>query len=256
MIETAKKGGLKLNISVAMAVFNGEKYIKEQIESILPQLLPDDEIIISYDDSADNTYKIIKELSFFDKRIKIIKGPDLGIIKNFENAILNCKNEYIFLSDQDDIWLQNKVKSILSEFQNNNPDLILHDAIIVDENLKELYNSFFKKRNSKPGLFNNIIKNSYIGCCMAGKATFFKKCLPFPKSIPMHDQWIGMIAERFWKISFLNEKLIKYRRHNQNATKDENSSIVNMIKWRVILLKELFLYKKRCRTYFCNSHTE
>lgn len=228
-----------------MAVFNGEKYIKEQINSILPQLSPEDELIISYDKSSDNTLKIIKELSIVDNRIKIIKGPALGVIKNFECAIANCKNEYIFLSDQDDIWLPNKVSCVLKEFQNTNADLILHDAIIVDENLQELNNSFFKKRNSKKGILNNIIKNSYIGCCMAFKKDLRQRFLPFPKSIPMHDQWIGLVAEKYSKVSFLNEKLLNYRRHKKNETKDVHSTISNMLRWRATLLKKLLFYKKR-----------
>ena len=89
-------------ISVAMATYNGEKYIKKQIESILINLNKDDELIISDDGSKDKTLDIIKSIK--DKRIKIISGPKQGVIKNFENALNNCTGEYIFLSDQDDIW--------------------------------------------------------------------------------------------------------------------------------------------------------
>ncbi|MDQ5983650.1 MAG: hypothetical protein RUMPE_00674 [Eubacteriales bacterium SKADARSKE-1] len=233
-----------MSISVAMAVFNGEKYIKEQIHSILPQLSPEDELIVSCDKSSDNTLEIIKNIAFVDGRVNLIEGPGQGAVKNFENAILNCNNEYIFLSDQDDSWLPNKVNCVLKEFQKTNADLILHDAIIVDENLQELHGSFFKKRNSKPGILNNIIKNSYIGCCMAFKKDLRKKFLPFPRSIPMHDQWIGLIAEKYGKVSFLSKKLIKYRRHNNTATAITHSNVKNMIIWRITLIKEFLFYKK------------
>ena len=114
-----------MSISVAMAVFNGEKYIKEQILSILKQLNKYDELVISYDKSSDNTYRIISELAIRDNRIKIFSGSSCGIIKNFENALRHCKNDYIFLSDQDDIWLDNKVSYVINELKKSDASVIL-----------------------------------------------------------------------------------------------------------------------------------
>ena len=133
-------------ISVAMATYNGEKYIKEQLESILRQLNVNDEVVISDDGSTDNTIKIVND--FKDSRIKIICGPKKGIIKNFENAIKNCTGKYIFLSDQDDIWLDNKVNEVLNCFKSD-ITCVLHDAKIVDTNLNAIDDSFFKFRKSK-----------------------------------------------------------------------------------------------------------
>ncbi len=102
-------------ISVAMATYNGEKYIKEQLESILLQLENQDEVIVSDDGSTDHTLKIIESLN--DQRIKILKGPRNGVKQNFAHALSFCKGKYIFLSDQDDIWLENKVKHLLTCFE-------------------------------------------------------------------------------------------------------------------------------------------
>ena len=190
-------------ISVAMAVYNGEKYIKEQICSILAQLSKDDELVISYDDSCDNTLNIINGLRGNDSRIKLVNGLSKGLIKNFENAIVNCSNEYIFLSDQDYVWCENK-----------------------------------------KGLFNNVIKNSYIGCCMAFKASLKNKILPFPEKIPMHDQWIGLIAEKYGKVEFLNKTLLLYRRHDETITKGKRADVITMLKWRARILNELFKRSK------------
>ena len=231
-------------ISVAMAVYNGEKYIKEQICSILAQLSKDDELVISYDDSCDNTLNIINGLRGNDSRIKLVNGLSKGLIKNFENAIVNCSNEYIFLSDQDDVWCENKVSEVMSMFEKSDVDLVLHDAKIVDENLNVLFPSFFGRRNSKKGLFNNVIKNSYIGCCMAFKASLKNKILPFPEKIPMHDQWIGLIAEKYGKVEFLNKTLLLYRRHDETITKGKRADVINMLKWRARILNELFKRSK------------
>ena len=225
-------------ISVAMATYNGEKYIKEQLDSILRQLSSNDEIIISDDGSTDNTVKIIN--SYKDKRIKLINGPKLGVKKNFENAIKNCNGKYIFLSDQDDIWLDNKVSIILEEFKKNNCTILLHDAIVFDSDTNEIiYDSFYKFRNSKKGIINNIIKNSYIGCCMVFDSSLKDKILPIPNNIEMHDQWIGILGEKYGTSLFIDEKLIKYRRHDNNVSKLKHNSLFKMIKMRLIFIKEL-----------------
>lgn len=226
-------------ISVAMAVFNGEKYLKDQISSILVQLKENDELVISVDESSDNSFEILKQLSKKDNRIKLIKGPNSGVIKNFENAILNCRGDYIFLSDQDDLWVKDKISKVKDVFKNENVDLILHDAKVADKDLNVIYDSFFKLRKSKPGILKNMFKNSYIGCCTAFKSELKKKILPFPKSIPMHDQWIGLIAEKYGKVKFLKEPLIIYRRHEQNNTELYHSSFKNMITWRFNIIKNL-----------------
>lgn len=236
-----------MSISVAMASYNGEKYIKEQLLSIINQLSDDDEIIISDDNSSDLTREIITQLALSDNRIKLIDGPCDGLIRNFENAILKCKNEYIFLSDQDDIWDNYKVKTVLSEFNRTNSDLILHNARILYDDTKDCSEFFFEKRGSKKGVLNNILKNSYIGCCMAFRSSLKAVILPFPENIPMHDQWIGLLAEKRGRVTFLDEPLISYRRHSDNASSETPSSMLTRINWRMNLIYNLILRDKRDR---------
>lgn len=228
----------RLHISVAMATYNGEKYIKEQLDSILEQLSSDDELIISDDGSTDKTLDIIN--SYSSPLIKIYKGPRKGVIKNFENAIEKCSNEIIFLSDQDDIWQPNKVEEITTYF-NNNKDciLIVHDNVMINENKKVINESFFNFRKVKNGLFSNIIKNSFIGCCMAFRSELKNKILPIPASMPMHDQWIGLIAILNGRVDFINKKLILYRRHESNTSSFKRNSIFIMFKNRVNLVRNL-----------------
>lgn len=228
-----------MGISVAMAVYNGEKYIEEQILSILKQLKCNDELVISYDKSTDGTYRIISDLAVRDSRIKIFSGPSLGVVKNFENALRNCKNDYIFLSDQDDIWLDGKIHNVIKTFKSTHADLILHDCIVIDEKNKVIHSSFFKWRHCRRGFLHNVIKNSYIGCCMAVKRDFLTKVLPFPENIPMHDQWMGLIAEKKGSVAFLNTPLIKYRRHSDNVSSLHHSMLSHMVKFRANLISAL-----------------
>ena len=232
-------------ISVAIATYNGEKYIKEQIDSILKNLNKEDEIIISDDGSTDSTRDIIK--SYKDKRIKLIDGPKKGVKQNFANAIQNTEGKFIFLSDQDDIWLDNKVEKMLETFEGQNATLVVHDAQVFDnENNKILYDSFFKYRNSGAGILKNIYRNTYIGCCMAFDSKIKDKILPIPNNIEMHDQWIGILNDIYYNKSiFIDDKLIKYRRHSENVSKMKHFTVAKMIKNRFILIRELIKITKR-----------
>lgn len=229
-----------MKISVCMATYNGEKYIKEQLASILPQLQENDEVIISDDSSTDKTTEIIE--SFNDKRIILIKYQKFkSPIFNFENSLKKATGDVIFLSDQDDVWMNNKVAILLKYL--NDFDLILSDAFVVDENLNVISDSFYSINGSKKGLLKNIIKNSYLGCTMAFNRKILNKSLPFPKTIPMHDWWLGLIGEKYGKTFFVKEKLIKYRRHGENASPTGEKStynFINKLNFRIKIIKCLF----------------
>lgn len=228
-----------MRISVAMAAYNGSKYIKEQVASIMPQLGQADELIISCDPSTDRTWDIINEQCQSDPRIKAYRGPGAGVIANFQNAIEACQGDYIFLCDQDDIWCPNKVTDILECFAATNADVILHDAIIVNQDLICQQSSYFEINHTGSGYLKNIIKNGFIGCCMAFKRSFRSIIIPFPRSIPMHDQWIGLLGLKYGKVVYLRKPLIYYRRHSDNATSSHHASLAQMIAWRVNILLAL-----------------
>lgn len=227
-----------MKISVAMATYNGEKYIKEQIESIVSQLNKDDELVISDDGSTDRTREIIKEFQSNDKRIKLINNDKNGVIKNFENALKQCKNELIFLADQDDVWKSNKVEKIKEIFLSKKDiNLVMSDADLVDSQLKKKGKSLYQIRNSNGSIIKNIYKNSYVGCTMAFKKECLDYILPIPNGIAMHDVWIGIMCSCKGKVYLCNDKLMYYRRHDDTATKlkDKKSSMLR-IKWRVNLI--------------------
>lgn len=225
-----------MKISVCIATYNGEKYIKQQLNSVLPQLTENDEIIISDDLSSDTTLEIIKSID--DNRIKIYSGIKFdSLIQNFENALLKSTGDIIFLCDQDDFWEENKVSHMLKALGSN--DLVISDCTIVDSQLNILLPSFFEVNGSRKGILKNIIKNSYIGCCMAFNRKVLNYALPFPKLIPMHDIWIGLVAEKVGNVTFLNEKLLKYRRHGDNvslSSEKSNNSFLIKIKYRMQII--------------------
>lgn len=229
-------------VSVVMAACNGEKYIQEQLDSILCQLSTNDELIVSLDPSNDGTQNILVEYSKKYPQVKVIKGSGKGLIKNFENGLKHTSNEYIFLCDQDDVWKRDKVKKVMSAFEDNTL-LVMHDATVVDSDLNVIQNSYYAIRKSGCGLWKNIWKNSYVGCCMAIRKELLDYILPFPDKLPMHDQYIGLVAEMNGNVKFIRDSLILYRRHSDNSSDMKHSSLVQMMKWRVEIVKAVVMNK-------------
>lgn len=231
-------------ISVCIATYNGEKYIKKQLDSILPQLGTEDEIIISDDSSTDNTLDIL--YSYVDSRIKIYSNQHFhSPIFNFEYTLIHAKGDYIFLSDQDDVWESNKVQVMLNALKR--AALVVSDCTVVDKNMKVIKKTFFRDKIRKKGVINNIISNNYLGCCMAFRREVLCKALPFPKSIAMHDIWLGLCASAFYSVEFIPDKLIKYRRHGENASPTGEKSnlkilyrIIYRIQFVVALVERMF----------------
>lgn len=227
---------LYIKISVALAACKGSEYISEQIKSILVQLGPSDEIIVSDDKPGGKTSDVVKELFGTDSRVKYFEGPGKGVVKNFESAISHCTGDIIFLSDQDDVWLPGKVDAVKKEIVEGSI-LVLHDAIITNERLEEINSSFFKYRHTHLGYWHNVIHNSYIGCCMAFSSQLKDEILPIPKDVPMHDQYIGIIAEKTGKkVSLINEPFILYRRKETSLT-GKSTTLKQKIIWRLNILK-------------------
>jgi glycosyltransferase involved in cell wall biosynthesis len=226
-------------ISVCIATYNGQLYLKQQLDSILPQLSANDEIVISDDSSSDDTIKIIS--SFDDSRILFLaKQHFQSPVYNFENSLRHANGDYIFLSDQDDIWKPDKVEVFMKQMKTY--DLVLSDCEVISSDGKVIHPSFYELNKSHSGLFTNILRNSYLGCCMAFKKEVLIKALPFPKNLPMHDWWLGLIAEAFYKTTFISDKLIKYRRHELNASSTagkSNNSLTQKITFRIKMVWEL-----------------
>ena len=227
-------------ISVCMTTYNGDRFIKEQIDSILPQLGAEDELIISDDGSTDRTIPIIT--SYHDQRIRLIEGPRKhSAIRNFENVLKYAKGDIIFTADQDDVWHPDKVAVSLAYLQKT--DCIVSNCRVVDANLNLKHGSFYSLNHTKFGKwYNLLVHNGYLGCCMAFRRSVLDDALPFPAYIPQHDIWIGNVAAFRHKLLFIPELLIDYRRHNSNASSTSDkakSTVVQKIGYRVNMIKGL-----------------
>lgn len=225
-------------ISVCLATYNGEKFIKEQVDSILSQIGDNDELIISDDGSTDSTLSILKEIR--DNRIKIFANTLIhGYTHNFENALTHATGDYIFFSDQDDVWLPNKVEVILPFLKEDN--FVITDAYITDENLvikKKL--SYWRKYTK--GYLPNLYKSIYAGCTCAFTRKIKDYALPFPTTkLIQHDTWIGLLSELKFRVVYIDQPLIYYRRHTKNtsgAGSKSTKSHLFMLRYRSALLFE------------------
>ena len=215
-------------ISIVLTAYNGEKYIAEQIDSIINQTYDNWELIICDDKSKDNTLKIANTYAKKDKRIKIITNEiNLGVSKNFETGLKQCKGDFIMVGNVDDYWLTTKIFEE-TEYLYKHPDidLVYHDAIIVNSDLKIIKDSFRKKLkgnfltirkiNIKDDSLNVLLKENHI---TGPTIMFSKKLVPYLLPMPsetLEDIWIVLVSAANFKIGYIDKTLIKYRQHQSN----------------------------------------
>ena len=235
-------------VDILLATYNGEKFLSQQLDSILAQTHQDFHIIVSDDNSTDSTVKILDEYAKKDKRITVYKQKkNLGVISNFEFLLSKVQSNYFLFSDQDDIWLEDKIEKSLRYMIDTNSDIVFTDLMVVDSNLNVLYQSYWELK----GLKNKILKyngfdalylNNYVtGCTMLMKKDIIAKVLPFPKSTKyiLHDYWIALIISQSGKLSYLNEATIKYRQHKNNkvGSKTRTESIKTLAEIRKLFIE-------------------
>lgn len=221
-------------VDILLATYNGEKYIKEQLDSILKQTYKKFQIYISDDHSTDSTPNILKEYeSKYDNINVTYQNQNIGSVGNFEYLMTKVKNPYYMLCDQDDVWYEDKVEKSLKKLKEENADLVFTDLEVVDENLNTINKSFYTmmdkmrkiKKSSNRREFEYLY-NSITGCTILSKSDFISKILPLAKDSKyvIHDSWIGLLTGLSGKIVFLDEPTIKYRQHgdNQIGTKRNN----------------------------------
>ncbi len=205
-------------VSVAMAVYNGSKYLREQIDSVLTQLESQDELVISYDRSTDDTWEIISDYARQSGQVHIVCNDNPGVFGNFENAIRACRGDYIFICDQDDRWAENKRSRVLACFESTGADMVIHNGVHISPTGEVISRPFFEISRIGPGKWKNFAKPAYSGCCTAFTRQLAEIILPIPPTAGAYDHWIGTIGEFFGKIEYLDDVLLYHRLHGDNVT--------------------------------------
>lgn len=219
-------------VSVCMASYNGEKYIKEQIDSILPQLASGDELIISDDHSTDRTAEIVA--SYQDDRIKfVLNEMPRGVTHNFENALMKSKGDIIFFADQDDVWLPTKIKEMTDYLKKTDYEIITCSAALTDANLNITDPDWYKDEDPiKRGFVKNFVVDKWLGACMAFRREVMPRFTPFPPKAAAHDYWIGLFANLHLKCGYYPKVLQLFRRH-ENVVSHAGSKSTNSLSYKI-----------------------
>ncbi len=264
-----------MKISVALCTYNGEKFLKEQIDSILNQTLKVNEIVVCDDGSNDSTISILETFSIENPNLFkiIVNDVNLRSVKNFEKAIGICTGEIIFLSDQDDIWVNIKVEEYIKFLEKNpNIDVVASNGFCIDENSKihEKYSiwdvpEFLREQKKEVNYFKIIsqYENIVTGATMAFRKEIVSEIIPFPVIKGFHhDQWIAIISSSKGSFEMFNDKYFYYRIHEKqlvggvffdksNKTKKMLNQVFDIENQKI----SLYIYKKRLKK-LCNSYAQ
>lgn len=218
-------------IDILMAVYNGAKYIEEQIDSILHQTYSDLHLTIRDNASEDNTVQIIEEMikNYPDKITLICSLENVGVIGNFAALMEQSQADYVMFSDCDDVWMYDKVEKTMAKFSEleklygrDKPLLVHSDLTVVNRNLETIDPSFWKFTHIKPSqghaLNRLLVQNVITGCTMMVNRALLDLALPIPENVMMHDWWLGLIASAFGAIEEVDRSTILYRQHGLNDT--------------------------------------
>lgn len=253
---------MQSKVSILISTYNGEKYLKEQLDSLFAQKYNNFHIIVRDDISTDSTLEILKSYD-----LKIIQSKsNLGAKGSFstllEYALNNSNSKYFMFCDQDDIWSKDKIENTLAKMHemeklNSQMPILVHtDLKVADEDLNILNDSFmsYQSIDAKYVSLNNLlIQNNITGCTVMINLKLAKMCLPVPKESIMHDWWIGLVASKFGKIGFLDETTMLYRQHSTNDTGAKKFNSTNTFKKALRLFFSNKLYIKYLRRNIIQS---
>lgn len=220
-------------VDILLATYNGEKYIKEQVESILNQTYENIQIIISDDCSTDKTRQVLKEYENNEKIKIFYQEKNLGYVKNFEFLLKQVESNLYMLSDQDDVWKKEKVEKSVEKIENEKLDLVFGDLEVVDENLNTLYKSYnrymhliHKIKKYQKDYRLQYLYNCMTGCTIISRKNWIDKVLPFPTNSKymIHDYWLGLVIALNGKVGYIEEPYILYRQHGKNQVGSKKAS--------------------------------
>ena len=219
-------------VDILLATYNGEKYLKEQIESILTQTYSNFRLLISDDCSTDGTWSILNHYAGLDNRVIIHRNErNIGIVENYEFLLRQVQSEFFMYSDQDDVWRINKIEKCINKIKQDNAGIIHTDLEVVDEYLNPIAPSFWDLKKIRKRVefnsFESMFLNNYVtGCTIMARSDFIYRILPFPKgdSHLIHDYWTALIISNFSRMTYIDEPLIRYRQHHDNSVGSNRKS--------------------------------
>lgn len=201
-------------ISVCLATYNGERYLREQIDSVLVQLKPGDELLVSDDGSTDGTPQI---LASYGDRLRVVgAGRAGGVVRNFERVLSAARGEFVVLSDQDDVWLAGRIELIRDRLRE--VTLVMSNGEVVDADLRPTGQDVYQLVRFHSGFLRTFAATKYVGCCMAFRRELLEIALPFPSHILWHDWYLALIGELLFTRECNPHKTILFRRHANNAS--------------------------------------
>jgi len=241
-------------ITILLATYNGEEYLKEQLESLFSQTHEFFRIIVRDDMSTDSTLEILKsyDLEIMPSNENI--GAKCSFYALLDYALQNGDSNYFMFCDQDDIWNKEKIKITLQKMQEvekgfpSKPVLIHSDLKVVDEELKIIDKSFWNYEFILPqynSLNRLIIQNTITGCTMMINRKLAKISLPIHENYIMHDWWLGLVASKFGKINYIEEATIEYRQHGKNTIGAKGFS-VNILRHIAGIFKSIIFRDNEC----------
>lgn len=231
-------------IDILLTTYKGEKYLSEQIDSILSQTISDWKLLIRDDGSTDQTRKIISQYVEYypDKIIHIIDtDKNLGVTHNFERLMEHSTSPYLMFCDQDDIWLPDKIEKSLLKIQEmeeqygaTTPLLVYTDLAVYDEDGNKIADSFWKYQGGNPAVpldpAKALVQNNATGNTFIFNHVLREQALPFSTKAVMHDWWVALTALYLGKIDYLTAQTILYRQHNRNVSGIKGKNILPMIR--------------------------
>lgn len=208
-----------MKVSVIIAIYNGRKYIEQQLDSILYQTVKPDEIIIVDDNSTQKSRDIINRYMRENKDIYFFENnKNLGVVQTFRMAASKASGDIIFLADQDDIWEKNKISRFIEVFDTKNTHLVASEYRLIDGNGDKIKKINIKTKRSQYVPFKKIVKgNIFPGCTMAFNKNIKAHFLELSADCYIHDWYIAIIAAQDRKFYYINDRLTNYRIHDNNT---------------------------------------
>lgn len=204
----------QVSVSVCLATYNGASFLRAQIDSILPQLRPGDELLVSDDGSTDDTRAV---LATYGDRLQVLAmGRAGGVVRNFERTLSAACGDLVVLSDQDDVWLEGRLDLVRARLRN--VSLLMMNGEVVDGDLRPLGMDVYELVTFHSGFLRTFVATKYIGCCMAFRRELLDVALPFPKHILWHDWYLALIGELLFTSEIHPGKTILFRRHGNNTS--------------------------------------